>query len=180
MPQPEVVIRDERPADAESVATIVRRAFAESELGHHGEAELVARLRRSCPDALALVAEIDGAVVGQVLFTPAVLEAGASRISGVGLAPLAVLPEYQRTGIGTRLVERGVARLREQGQPFVVVLGNPQYYARFGFVPANEHGIGCEFSGVPHDVFRILIFDDQRMPKPAGIVKYRPEFSELA
>jgi putative acetyltransferase len=80
------------------------------------------------------VAEDDGAIVGHILFTPVVVEGRPAL--GMGLAPLAVLPGRQRQGIGSQLVRRGLDSLRERGCPFVVVVGHPEYYPRFGFEPA--------------------------------------------
>lgn len=90
---------------------------------------------------------------------------------------MAVLPERQRQGIGSELVRAGLAELRERDCAFVIVLGHPEYYPRFGFVPASKHGIGCEWE-VPGEAFMILVFDETRLPEAGGWACYRPEFSE--
>ena len=95
----------------------------------------------------------------------------------MGLAPMAVLPERQRQGIGSELVETGLAELRERDCPFVIVLGHPEYYPRFGFEPASRHGIKCEWE-VPDEAFMILVLDGARMPEAGGRACYRAEFSE--
>lgn len=160
-----IVIREEGAADAE----VVRRVNVEA-FGQPDEAELVDRLRAACPERLSLVALEGDAVVGHILFTPAKLGA----VEGMGLAPMAVLPDHQHRGIGGRLVEAGLAELRRRGCPFIIVLGHPNYYPRFGFEPANAHGIRCKWD-VPDDVFMILKLDPSRMEGVTGVAHYREE-----
>ena len=97
-----MTIRAERPEDASRVRHVNELAF-----GRPAEADLVERLRRACTDSLSLVAE-DDAVVGHILFTPVVVESAGRRVLGMGLAPMAVLPDRQRQGIGSQLVRRGL------------------------------------------------------------------------
>jgi putative acetyltransferase len=92
---------------------------------------------------------------------------------------MAVLPEYQRTGIGSQLVIEGLRRLRERGCPFVIVLGHARYYPRFGFVPASSHDIACEWE-VPDDVFMVLPLDPSRLRSVSGTARYRDEFVTVA
>ena len=171
-------IREEQPGDATRIHEITRWAFGQSMLGHHGEAELIDRLRESCPDAISLVAEDHNCLVGHILFTPVIIESAEQRTKGMGLAPMSVLPGFQRQGIGSKLVTSGLAELKGNQQPFVVVLGHPEYYSRFGFQTAAAHGVHCEFEGVPPDAFLILFLADA--VKVAGVAKFRPEFSSLA
>ena len=96
----------------------------------------------------------------------------------MGLAPMAVAPEHQRQGVGSALVERGLALLRERGCPFVIVLGHPTYYPRFGFVPASRSGLTCQWDGIPDDVFMAQILDAERMHGVAGAARYRDEFDD--
>src|SRR5207244_5015033 len=117
-----ITIRPEKPEDASRVRHVNELAF-----GQPAEADLVERLRRACTDALSLVAE-DDAVVGHIFFTPVVVESAGRQVLGMGLAPMAVLPDRQRQGLGAQLVRRGLAILREHGCPFVVVVGHPEYY----------------------------------------------------
>jgi putative acetyltransferase len=152
------------------VRTVHERAF-----GRPGEADLIARIRAGGGVLLSLVAVIDGRVVGHVLYTPVVLEGGAAPVIGAGLGPLAVLPDRQRTGIGGALVAEGIRRLRERGCPFVVVLGHPAYYPRFGFVPAGRFGVRCPWD-VPDEAFMMLPLDG-RGAFPGGVATYRHEFS---
>lgn len=170
-----VTIRPEEPADAKSVHDLTARAFAASDLGHNGEAPLVDRLRAACPDAISRVAEIDGRVVGHILFTPAVIKSPPGDLAGMGLAPMSVDPDLQRQGIGSRLVEAGLEVVRQAGHPFVIVLGHPEFYPRFGFERASRHGVTCEFEGVPDELFRVLFFQDPPSGL-SGVAKYHPEF----
>jgi putative acetyltransferase len=89
---------------------------------------------------------------------------------------MAVLPERQRQGIGSKLVEAGNRKLKDAGRPFIIVVGHADYYPRFGFTPAREHGIKCEWD-VPNDVFMLLILDEAKMQRVSGLAIYRHEFS---
>lgn len=170
-------IRPEHPGDHAAIRDVTAAAFAGSELGHHGEAELIERLRASETPLLSLVAVRDGQVIGHVLFSPAHLETASGKLEGSGLAPVSVAPGHQRTGVGTALIREGLAQLERDGCPFVVVLGHPDYYARFGFEPAADSNIHCEFPGVGREFFRLLCFDPHAA-RP-GVVHYHPEFSRL-
>lgn len=167
-------IRPERPEDASRIRRVNELAF-----GQPAEADLVERLRQTCTDALSLVAE-DDAVVGHILFTPVVLEGAGGRLVGMGLAPMAVLPDRQRQGIGSQLVRRGLDILRERGCPFVVVVGHPEYYPRFGFQLASTHGFVSQWEGIPDAAFMVLIADVHAMAGASGVARYRDEFNEVA
>jgi putative acetyltransferase len=167
----DVVVRVERPADVAAIRQINELAFAQTL-----EADLVDQLRESCSDSVSLIAENAGVVVGHILFTPAVIEAEARFVPGMALAPMAVHPDWQRHGIGSRLVERGVLHLRERRCPFIVVVGHPDYYPRFGFERAYLHRIACQWEGVPDEAFMILILEPQVMVGVSGIARYRKEF----
>jgi putative acetyltransferase len=169
-----ITIRPERPDDASRVRLVNELAF-----GQPAEADLIERLRQACTDSLSLVAE-DGAVVGHILFTSVVVESAGRPVLGMGLAPMAVLPERQRQGIGSQLVRRGLDILRERGCPFVVVVGHPEYYPRFGFEPAFKHGLASQWEGVPDAAFMVLVLDAHAMAGVSGVAKYREEFNEVA
>jgi len=91
---------------------------------------------------------------------------------------MAVLPAHQGAGIGSQLVREGLKRLRAASTPFVIVLGHPAYYPRFGFKPASRHGIRCQWEGVPDQAFMILIFNEPVLQGVSGIARYREEFDE--
>lgn len=166
-------VKLEKPADIPSVHNINEQAFEQP-----AEADIVDKLRVKCPEALSLVAVDNGRVVGHVLFTPATVESETATIVGMGLAPMAVLPERQRAGIGSALVERGLEILHERGCPFVIVLGHPEYYPRFGFEPASRYGLKCQWEGVPDEAFMVMIFDEQALKGVSGVARYRDEFDD--
>ena len=165
------MIRDEAAGDAPAVRVVNEEAF-ESPL----EAGIVDALRASCPDRVSLVAERDGGIVGHILFTPVELEAAGGPIHGYGLAPMAVRTAWQRHGIGSALVAEGTKRLREAGAPFVIVLGHPEYYPRFGFEPVSRYGVHCQWPDVPDEAFMLLVLEPARASSLAGVARYRPEF----
>jgi putative acetyltransferase len=165
-----VIIRDERPDDIPFVRDVNRLAFEQDQ-----EPNIVDALRSNGAALLSLVAVLDDAVVGHILYSPAFI----GGVEGAGLAPMAVLPEHQRRGIGSRLVEAGNARLKELGCPFIIVLGYADFYPRFGFRPARAVGITCEWD-VPDDVFMIAVLDENRMRGVSGLARYREEFSTMS
>lgn len=167
-----IEIREERPDDTEAIREVNREAFGQAQ-----EAELVERLREKCSDLLSLVAVVEDQIVGHILFSPATIESEGATLQGVALGPMAVLPEYQRRGIGSALVRDGIAGLARTPCPFVIVLGHAAYYPRFGFEVASRHGIRCEWE-VPDEAFMILVLDRAKVEGAKGIAKYRSEFSE--
>ncbi len=166
-------IRFETPRDIQRVHDINEKAF-----GQPAEADLVDRLRRSCPDAISLVAEEDGLIVGHIMFTPVFINDRERKIRGMGLAPMAVQPRRQRQGIGSRLAEKGLEILRDRGCPYVIVLGHPEYYPRFGFEPASRYGIKSQWEGIPDEAFLILVFNQNTLQNVKGVTRYRNEFNE--
>lgn len=165
-----ISVRLERASDLAQVRRVNELAF-----GQPLEADLVDRLRCSS-DALSLVAE-DEAVIGHILFTRVEIETPDKSLSGMGLAPMAVLPGRQRQGIGSLLVMRGIDILRQRGCPFVVVVGHPAYYPRFGFERASLHGLTSQWEGIPDAAFMVLIIDATAMSGVTGVAKYREEFN---
>jgi putative acetyltransferase len=91
---------------------------------------------------------------------------------------MAVVPEHQRRGIGSRLVRAGIEAMRERNCPFIIVLGHSEYYPRFGFVPASQHGLTCQWPGVPDAAFMVRVLDGSKMAGICGTVKYRDEFDQ--
>ncbi|HPO15147.1 MAG TPA: N-acetyltransferase, partial [Candidatus Hydrogenedentes bacterium] len=136
------------------------RAINEDAFGQPLEADVVDKLRVQCEDVLSLVAEDKDTVVGHILFSPAVIESPKGPVNGMGLAPVAVAQDRQRSGVGSALIRQGLAMLRARGCPFVIVLGHPEYYPRFGFQPASKFGIRCQWDNVPEEAFMIHIFDE--------------------
>ena len=166
-------IREEQPQDIKAIRKLNIRAFGQAQ-----EADVVDKLRRTCNDLLSLVAVIQNQVIGHILFSSAKIESGDRFVEGMGLAPMAVLPEYQRRGIGSELARTGIAKLKNRQCPFVIVLGHAGYYPRFGFEPASRYGIRSEWE-VPDDAFMILMLNESEMQAISGVARYRPEFAEV-
>lgn len=164
-----VRIRPEEPADAGAVRAVNEAAFAGS-----AEADIVERVRRDPGPVLSLVAETDGRVVGHILFSP-VSVTGNPEIRWMGLGPMAVLPARQRRGIGSALVREGLQRCRDLARDAVVVLGHPEYYPRFGFVPASRFGITSEYD-VPDGAFMAVELRPGALRGRSGRVIYHDAF----
>lgn len=165
------VIRVETPADIPGVRVVNEAAF---ETG--AEAALVDALRENGKFVLSLVADVGGEIVGHILFTEIAMEPGGTDARMLGLAPMAVHPDWQGRGVGSALVGRGLTDCRELGYRGVVVLGHPEYYPRFGFVPASRHGITCTYDA-PDEAFMAIALGDAELPK--GRALYQPEFGAL-
>lgn len=164
-----IEIRDEQPGDVAAVREVNRLAF-----GQDRESRIVDALRANGAAAVSLVAIDGGAVVGHIMFSP--LSVGP--VVGVGLGPMAVVPSHQRQAIGSRLVEAGIERLRNTGCPFIVVIGHPSFYPRFGFQPAAACGLSCEWD-VPAEAFMVNILNPEVSGKLRGVAQYRAEFSTI-
>jgi putative acetyltransferase len=168
-----MTVRPEKPEDIPAIRIVNRRAF-----GGAAEADLVDALRRNGKTVISLVAEDDGLIVGHIFFSLVAIQSKGAGFTGVGLAPLAVIPERQNQAIGSTLVEHGLRRCREEGHPYVVVLGHPDYYPRFGFVPASRFGIKSEYD-VADEVFMVMELREGALNGRAGVAKYQPEFNEV-
>jgi putative acetyltransferase len=169
-------IQEESEQDLAGIRLVQRLAFQRDD-----EADVVDRLRENCPVFISLVAKIGDKVVGHILFTPArLIQNQGWSIEGLGLAPLAVLPEYQKQGIGTGLCIEGLTRAALAGYPFVVVLGDSAYYPRFGFKPAITYGIQCAYEDVPDEAFMIKMLKPKIMTGVEGVVYYRQEFDSVS
>lgn len=164
-------IRREESRDYEAIDSVIRAAFMGAEHSDGNEAELVASLRQSeayIPD-LSLVAEKDEQIVGYIMFTKA--KVGQSMV--LALAPLAVLPKYQRQGVGRALVKKGHAIAAAQGFTHSVVLGSERYYPQFGYVPAHKLGIKAPFV-VPDENFMAISFQEDGILQ--GMMTYDAAF----
>jgi putative acetyltransferase len=160
-----VLIRDERPTDVAAIRAVVAAAF-----GRPLEGDLVERLRADGDAVLSLVAVEGGESIGHVL-----LSRLAAPFPALALAPLAVLPAQQRTGIGGRLVRTALARATAEGWQAVLVVGEPAYYRRFGFDPGLAAGFACAYAG-PYLMALALQGD---LPTTAGRIDYPPAFAAL-
>lgn len=174
-------VRSEKPEDLEAIRRVNVAAF-----GRGSEADLVDQLRGAA-STFSFIAVESEQIVGHIFFSPVVIvRSGRSTNVGkyagdllaLGLAPVAVLPEYQRQGIGSLLIQYGLEECAQLGFKAVVVLGSPAYYPRFGFIPAKEKGLGCEYL-VPDEIFMVLELESGALEGHVGTVKYRSEFHKL-
>jgi len=168
-----VNIRFENSGDLTGVRHINIEAFDTD-----AEANLIEALRKSDIPIISLVADLNGEPVGHILFSPVALDGNRSNISIAGLGPMAVLPDRQNRGIGSRLVEEGLRQCKGSGYEVVVVLGHPNYYPRFGFLPSVNYGIKTEYD-VPAEVFMIKELQDGALVGCSGIVKYHQAFKDV-
>jgi len=168
-------VTEECQADRAGIRAVHLSAFKNT-----GEADVVDRLRENCSTFISLVAKTDDEVLGHILFTPArLIQNEGWSVKGLGLAPLGVLPAFQNLGIGTALCVAGLTKAASVGYPFVVVLGHPGYYPRFGFETASTYGIQSSFEGVPDEAFMIKVFNPKTMLDAQGVVYYRQEFDDI-
>lgn len=168
VPEADLVVREETPADHAAVYEVNRLAF-----GRADEADLVDALRAGGYVRLSLVAEQDGAVIGHVLFSRLPIETPGGTVEALALAPVAVVPERQRQGAGARLIRAGLDACRDQGHRIVVVLGHAEYYPRFGFSAALAVPLRSPFPG-PH--FMALELVPGALTGVEGEVRYAPPF----
>lgn len=163
----EILIRPEQPGDEPQIRTIHQRAFPSD-----AESRLVDNLRTANRLPLSLLAACGDSMLGHIALSPVTLH---DREIGWGLAPVAVLPEFQRQGIAHRLIEEGLRVARKSSIPLVVVLGSPAYYSRFGFQPAARWQLSDEYAG--REAFQALELTANSIPASGGLIKYAPEFS---
>ncbi len=165
-------IRPERPADIPAITTIHQAAFQ-----GEGEGRLVELLRQNGKAEISLVAEADSQVIGHVLFSPVTIASRADLLRGLGLAPVGVLPAWQKQGAGTGMIQLGLKMANLRGYNYCVVLGDPGYYQQFGFQAAALFGLENEYGA--HDEFMALEFRRGCLSGAAGLVQYAPEFNQL-
>lgn len=171
-------IRQEMIIDYLQTEKLVQQAFNEVEMSDQSEHILVAALRKGAAfvPELSLLAEVDGELAGHLLLTRQVIRgAEGEEVETLALAPISVVPTAQGLGIGSRLIEAGLAQARRLGFQSVFVLGHPDYYSRFGFKPASIWGIQAEFD-VPDEAFMGLELVEGSLEEAKGILVYSAEF----
>ena len=165
-------IRQANKNDYEEIYNVVKTAFETAEHCDGNEQDLVVALRKGdnfIPE-LSLVALKDNKIVGYILFT----KIRIGEYEEVALAPLGVLPKYQKKGIGSKLIKEGHIIAKKLGYHYSVVLGSNEYYSKFGYIPAVEYGIQAPFD-VPSENFMAIKLNDTS-EDVKGIVKYAKEF----
>jgi putative acetyltransferase len=170
-----VKIRPETPEDYSAVREVNLTAFDTAT-----EADL-ADAMREVPEyvpELSLVAELDGRIVGHALFSEVTVVQERGELRALSLGPIAVLPDYQRRGIGSAMMEHGHRQGRKLGYPFVVLIGHPWYYPRFGYVQAREHGLITIWE-VSDPVFMVCELEPGALEHAAGEIQYPEPFRNL-
>jgi putative acetyltransferase len=165
-------VRVEEPRDRAAVRAVNVAAFPTP-----AEADLVDALRAAVRPLISLVAELDHGVIGHILFSPVSLS-NHPGLSLLGLAPMAVAPERQRTGVGSALVRAGLERCAHAGCDAVVVVGHPTFYPRFGFIPGSRFTLRSEYD-VPDDVFMVCELQRGALRDVSGVVRYDAVFGGL-
>jgi len=164
----QMIIRKETQADIEVITEITKLAFENHPYSNNTEQFIINALRVANTLTISLVAEIDEKLVGHIAFSPATFTDESKNWYGLG--PISVLPDYQKQGIGTKLVNEGLNLLKDLGAEGCVLVGDPDYYERFGFKSPNE----LKHEGVPQENFLALPFCN-RIPK--GTVQFHRAFS---
>jgi len=173
---PRLKIRPETEEDLTKITEVNDLAF-----GQKNEGILVERLRKtdSFISELSLVAELEGKIVGHILFYPVTIRSADSEFLSLSLGPMAVIPELQRLGIGSQLVSEGLQAAKRLGHRSVIVLGHPEYYPRFGFKPASRWNIKAPFDA-PDEAFMALELVAGELKDKGGTVEYPEEFTDAA
>lgn len=166
-----MIIRREEPQDIAAIRFVNEQAF-----GGSAEANAIDALRDRGAATLSLVAVSGDRVVGHLFFSPVTIESPDRSWPGLGLAPLAVLPDCQRQGIGTALMNAGLEECRQLGHERVIVLGHPDYYPRFGFERASRYRVRFEFEA-PDEACMVLALQPGAFEGISGVAKYQPEWS---
>ena len=168
-PMTDCLVRVEQREDAPAIRALLEAAFP-----GHFEARLVDELRKKARPYLGLVALNASALLGHLLFTPVrCTEVPDARLFGLG--PMAVDPAHQRQGIGSQLMRGGLSAARDTGAAAVFVLGHPEYYPRFGFEKASDHGLRCPWE-VPDEAFMVLPLRKDGLIGLTGEIRYHPAF----
>jgi len=163
-----LTIRPEIPQDAAAIRALTSTAFASAPVSAGTEAAIIDALREAGALALSLVALEEGEIVGHVAFSPVHIDAAAGDWFGIG--PIAVRPDRQRAGIGSALMHEGLRQIREKGAAGCVLVGDPAYYSRFGFVHDPELRLG----DLPPPYLQRLAFNDIL---PKGEVHFHEAFA---
>jgi putative acetyltransferase len=168
-----ITIREETELDLPGVRKINKAAFKDSHA-----ADLVDALRAGGKAHLSLIAELEGKIVGHIMFTPVFLDGQAAPARGSALGPVAVRPGNQRQGVGSALIREGLNGCRHLGIDYVILLGHTSYYPRFGFVPLKSHGHTSAYGDGDHVMVHELT-PGSLATLPAGAkISYQPEFQQ--
>jgi putative acetyltransferase len=169
-----MIIRPEKKSDYAAIHKVNELAF-----GRRLEADLIDELREtdSFIPELSLVAIQNAEVIGHILFCRVIIKSKKSATSALALGVMAVLPEYQNKGVGSKLVLRGLEDCRRLGHEVVGLIGHPGYYPRFGFLPARDRGLNVPFP-VPDEAFMVLELVPGALKVAQGMIIYPPPFQK--
>jgi len=173
----QITIREEKPDDYHQVSELISAAFSNMPFADGDEQLLVEALRKNIAfiPALSLVAETCDRLVGHILFTPFQIIQGDKVHYSLALAPVSILPEYQKQGIGSKLITEGHRIAKSLGYTSCFVLGHPDYYPRFAYLPSSNWKIDPP-AGVPPEAFMAVEFIPRALSGVTGSLKYLPEF----
>jgi putative acetyltransferase len=162
-----LILREETTADIEAISQVTIAAFRTLPISNHTEQFIIKALRSADALNISLVAEIDERVAGHIAFSPVVISDGTK--DWYGLGPISVLPEYQKQGIGKSLINEGLSLLKKMGGQGCALVGDPNYYKRFGFKNFPE----LVHEGIPQEVFLALPFNEK---VPQGTIEFHESF----
>lgn len=172
----DILIRQETEQDFESIFELLSKTF-----GQDNEAVLVKLLRKSTTfiPELFLVATTNNLILGHIVFTQIIIQNPQEQFTSLALAPIAVLPEFQKKGIGGKLIQASLQKAKKCGFTSVIVLGHERYYPQFGFEPANKWKIQAPFP-VPDTVFMGIELVKDALKTVSGVVQYPEEFDSVS
>lgn len=175
----DINIRQEKQTDYDAVFELIKRAFEKIEMSDHKEHFLVQRLRNSTSfvPQLSLVAEYENEIVGHILLTKIKIKNDQTEFQSLALAPVTVLPKYQKKGIGGMLIEQAHKKATELGFKSVILLGHADYYPRFGYKKASGFGVKLP-SDVPDEYYMAIELVTDGLKEVNGMVEYPKEFNE--
>ena len=162
-------IREEKAADIHTISEVTNAAFRTLQISNHTEHLIIHELRRQKALVLSLVAEQEGTIIGHIAFSPVNISNGAK--NWLGLGPVSVLPEFQKKGVGSKLIREGLKRIKQFNAAGCCLVGHPDYYGRFGFKNPNNLGM----TGVPPEVFFSLSLNGTL---PRGEVSFHNAFTQ--
>lgn len=162
-----VSLRPEAAGDENAIFALTERAFAGMAFSDGTELQIVTALRRDGDLTLSLVALDTKDIVGHIAFSPLSISNGSQ--GWYGLGPVSVAPDLQKMGIGSKLIRRGIADMRQMGARGIALLGSTEYYPRFGF----KHEPQLGYPGAPAEYFQCLVLEGEL---PSGEIAYSPAF----
>ena len=166
-------IREEAPGDLLQIRHVNQLAFERT-----AEADLIDRLRQTCPDFDFLRSRSRQADCRAYLVYACLVGNTKRPSRGDGLGSAVGFAGLPKAGHWGKLIQAGLGQMQKLGWPFVIVLGHPGYYPRFGFETASKYGIRCEYDAVPEEAFMIIVFDPSCLPPGDAVAHYRPEWAE--